>query len=368
MRVALVHDWLNGMRGGEKVLEVFCDLFPDAPIYTLFLEPDRISEKIKRHRIITSPLQKLPFTRDHYRNYLPLFPRAMKRFDLRGFDLVVSISHCAAKGVCVPEGIPHVCYCLTPMRYIWDKFSVYFGHKSLISPTRLGMSFFRDSLKKWDKATAGKVDFLIATSRYISEKVRVYLGQESIIIPPPVDTDFFCPASKADSGKEEYFLVVSALVPYKRVDLAIKTFKRRSDLLYIVGSGPEVKRLRRNAPANIRFLGWQNNTNLLNLYRDCRALIFPPEEDFGIVPLEAMACGKPVIAFGKGGALDTIVEGKTGLFFQEQTIDSLNRAIDSFDPGKFDPGLLRSHAEKFSKNNFSLRLQDFFKQKVGIVC
>jgi glycosyltransferase involved in cell wall biosynthesis len=368
VKVALVHDWLNGMRGGEKVLESFCDLFPDAPIYALFVEPDLISEKIKRHRIIPSPLQKLPFAREHYRNYIPLFPWAAARFDLGGFDLVVSISHCAAKGVSVPEGVPHVCYCLTPMRYVWDKFFIYFGHKSLISPSRLAMSFFRKTLQKWDKETARKVDFLIATSRYISEKISLYLGQESIIIPPPVDTELFCPAPNADSGKGEYFLVVSALVPYKRVDLAVQAFARRSDSLYVVGIGPEEKRLRKNAPANVRFLGWQNDEDLAALYRNCRALIFTPEEDFGIVPLEAMACGKPVIAFGKGGALDTIVEGKTGVFFKEQTVDSLNRAIDSFDSARFDSGVLREHAEKFSRENFMHRMRDFFKEKVGHAC
>jgi glycosyltransferase involved in cell wall biosynthesis len=356
------------MRGGEKVLECFCDLFPDAPIYTLFYEPDLVSEKIRSRRIIASSLQKLPFTRRHYRNYLPLFPWAASRFDLKGFDLVVSISHCAAKGVRVPRGVPHVCYCLTPIRYVWDKFSVYFGHRSAVSPSRLAMSLFRKSLQKWDRETAGKVDFLIATSRYISEKIKLYLGQESMIIPPPVDTGFFCPAPRADAAKEDYYLLVSALVPYKRVDLAVQAFAGRCEKLVIVGSGPEEKRLKKNAPHNVRFLGWQKDSDLLELYRNCRALIFTPEEDFGIVPLEAMACGKPVIAFGKGGALDTMIEGKTGVFFMEQTTGSLNRAIDSLDPAQFDPAYLRRHAEGFSREEFVLRMRNFFREKAGLAC
>ncbi|MBN1902669.1 glycosyltransferase [Candidatus Sumerlaeota bacterium] len=368
MKVALVHDWLNGMRGGEKVLECLCDLFPDAPVYALFYEPDLVSEKINRHTVIPSLLQKLPFTRERYRNYLPLFPWAIRKFDLRGFDLVVSSSHCAAKGVIVPNGVPHVCYCHTPMRFIWDKFDVYFGKKGLLSLSRIAMSFFRKSLQAWDRETARKVNFFIANSRYISEKISLFLGQDSIIIPPPVDADFFTPAPDVDAGKKDFFLIVSALVPYKRVDLAVQAFAGRSETLFVAGTGPEEKKLEKIAGSNVRFLGWQSDHDLRELYRNCRALIFTPEEDFGIVPLEAMACGKPVIAFGKGGALDTIVEGKTGLFFMEQTPQAVNRAIGSFDPEQFDSAALRKHAENFSRGNFLIRLRDFFRKKVGISC
>ena len=369
MKTALVHDWLNGMRGGEKVLELMCDLFPGAPIHTLFYEPDQVSEKIRQHPIIPSVLQNLPFTKKFYRHYLPLYPFAVRRFDLTGYDLVLSISHCAAKGVRVPEHIPHVCYCLSPMRYIWDKYDLYFGDKKRYSPMRTLMSLARRPLQKWDVATAQRVDFFIASSRYIGEKIKKYLGQESTIIPPPIDTEFFCPATGIQKEeKSGYYLVVSALVPYKRVDVAVEAFRGRRERLLIIGKGPEEKRLRKAAPENVTFLGWQRDEELLRWYRNCRAVIFPQEEDFGIVPLEAMACGKPVIAFRGGGALETVTEGKTGVFFDMQTPESLSKALDAFRHEAFDPVELRSAALEYSGERFLAALRKFFKDKVGVTC
>jgi len=369
MKTALVHDWLNGMRGGERVLEIMCDLFPGAPIYTLFHEPDQVSEKIGKHPIMPSFLQKFPFTKNCYRSYLPLYPFAVAKFDLSAYDLVLSISHCAAKGVHVPKEIPHVCYCLTPMRFIWDKYDLYFGDKKWYSPSRSAMSLLRGPLQKWDAATAQRVDFFIATSSYIGEKIKKYLGQESIVIPPPINTEFFRPAT--GNHKEEgsdYYLVVSALVSYKRVELALEAFRGRRERLYIIGKGPVEKRLRKAAPENVMFLGWQKDEELLKWYQNCRAVIFPTEEDFGIVPLEAMACGKPVIAFRGGGAMETVTEGKTGVFFHPQTPESLSNVLDKFQPEAFDPAESRRRALEYSPQRFLDAMKRFLKDKVGMEC
>jgi glycosyltransferase involved in cell wall biosynthesis len=370
LKAALIHDWLNGMRGGEKVLESFCDLYLDAPIFTLFYEPDCVSEKIRTRMVIPSVLQKFPLARRYYRHYLPLFPWAIRRFDLAGFDHVISISHCAAKGVRIPKGAVHICYCLTPMRYIWDKFDDYFSVG--FSPEGAVMGLLRGKLRRWDVKTSAGVDFFVATSRHIAEKIRVYFARESEVIPPPVDAEYFSPAGadeearKAAAPKGDYYLIVSALVPYKRVDVAVEAFRGRRERLFIAGSGPEEKKLRRNATDNVTFLGWVENDILRELYRHCRALLFPQEEDFGIAPLEAMACGRPVVAYGRGGILDTVEEGRTGLFFREQTPESLRRALDSFRREDFDPAVLRRHALKFTREHFTARWRAFLKEKVGV--
>jgi len=374
MKAALVHDWLNGMRGGEKVLELVCDIFPGAPIHTLFYEPESVSEKIRKRTVIPSPLQKFPFTRDSYRMYLPLYPWAIRRFDFPGIDVVFSISHCAAKGVRAPKGAIHICYCLTPMRYIWDKFHDYFGGKGLLSPTGNIMKALRKPLQSWDRATAERVDFFITTSRYVAERIRKYYGKESEIIPPPVNVDFFQPGSPNSGGNYGdikpggFYLLTSALVPYKRVDLAVEAFRDRPERLIVVGRGPEEKILRGSRPDNVDFTGWVSDEDLLWLYQNCRAFIFPAEEDFGIAPVEAMACGRPVIAYGKGGILDTVVENKTGLFFQDQTPASLKSALDRFSPDDFDPEVLRNHARRFSGQAFLNKIRLFLRERVGVEC
>ena len=370
MKVALVHDWLNGMRGGEKVLELWCDLFPEAPIYTLFYEPDRVSAKIRSHKVISSGLQKFPLTRKHYRYYLPLYPGAIRKFDLSGFDLVISTSHCVAKGVRIPRGARHVCYCLTPMRYIWDKYEDYFGDKGVLSPGRVMMSLVRGRLQRWDVSTADSVDFFIATSRYIAERIKKYYGRKSIIINPPIDTDFFRTSSNGNEAEPrgDYYLVVSALVPYKRVDVAVDAFRGRKERLLVVGTGPEEAKLKRSSPGNVTFIGWIGDEDLRRLYRDCLALIFPAEEDFGLAPLEAMACGRPVIAFKGGGALETVIPGKTGVFFPDQNTSSLSSTLEAFRPDEYYPSDLYNHALNYSKQNFFNRMRSFFKNKVNVSC
>jgi glycosyltransferase involved in cell wall biosynthesis len=365
MKVAIIHDWLNGMRGGEKVLEILCDIFPDAPIFTLFYEPDQISEKIRNRKIIHSYLQKFPNSRKFYRYLLPFYKKAIESFDLSGYDLIISISHCAAKSVRIPKGCTHICYCLSPIRYIWDKYDDYFANKSPFSPVRIMMALMRKRLQLWDSESAAGVDFFITSSEYIAKRIQRCYKRDSKVIAPPVDTKFFNPGDSIPPppGNEDYYLIVSALVPYKRVGIAVEAFKNRKEKLIIAGSGPEEVHLKRNAPDNVIFKGWIEDSEILDLYRKCKALIFTPEEDFGIVPLEAMSCGKPVIAFGSGGALETVVENKTGVFFMEQTSKSLSEILDKFDPDEFDPIEIRKHAKKYSKENFVKKMKQYIQEK-----
>jgi glycosyltransferase involved in cell wall biosynthesis len=353
MKVAFIHDWLNGMRGGEKILEAMLDLFPEAEIFTLFHVPHSVSKKINARRIHTSFLQRLPFSRSHYRYYLPLYPRAVEQFSLAGFDLVISISHCAAKSAMVPEQATHMCYCLSPMRYIWDQYEAYFGGKRAVSVGALLMPLFRDRLRRWDVDTAQRVDSFLAISQHIANKIHNYYGRTAEVIHPPVDTDFFVPSNKDG----DYFLVVSAMVPYKKIELAVETFNQCGLPLVVVGKGPERRRLQARAKANIRFRGWVSNEELAQLYAECRALVFPGEEDFGLVPLEAQSCGRPVIAFRAGGVLESVIEGETGIFFDSQDTASLKRALDSFKSARFEKEIIRRNALRFSKTVFMEKMK-----------
>jgi glycosyltransferase involved in cell wall biosynthesis len=355
MRVAIVHDWLTGLRGGEKVLELLLELFPDATLATLLHVPGSTSTRIESRPIVTSFLQKMTWVESHYRWYLPLFPRAIESLDLSGFDLVISSSHCAAKGAIARAGAPHLCYCHTPMRYVWDRFEDYFGRgwKSslLYAPAAR-------RLRRWDRSSAARVDAFIANSRYVATRIRDYYGREvSAVIPPPVDTEFYTPGPEA--AGDPYYLVVSALVPYKRIELAIEAFRDRPERLLIAGAGPSRSRLEAKAPPNVRFLGFLPDEELRRLYRGSRAAILPGVEDFGIVPLEAMACGAPVVAYGEGGVLDTVKDGETGVLFSEATPDSLSRAIDRVSALRFNKESLRNWALGFSRDRFLTRMREF---------
>jgi glycosyltransferase involved in cell wall biosynthesis len=361
-RVALVHDWLVGMRGGEKLLEVLCELFPQATIFTLVHRAGSVAPSIERLPIRTSFIQHLPFGRSHYRYFLPLFPRAARGLDVRNFDLVISSSHAAAKGARIREGALHVCYCHSPMRYIWDQYEHYFGPGRASFAVRQGMKYFLSGLRRWDVETAQDVRQFVANSRTVQDRILKIYGRESTVIYPPVDVRGFA-LSSADDG---YFLVVSALVPYKRIDVAIEAFNRLRKRLVIVGSGPLERALRSLAGATIEFTGWVDDSALKRYYAGCRALVFPGVEDFGIVPVEAMACGKPVIALAKGGALETVVEGNTGVFFQEQTPESIMDAVDRFEKMKFDGRAMRAHAEQFEKEICKNRLRALLDSVIGI--
>ena len=357
IKVALAHDWLNGMRGGEKCLEAFCELFPDSPIYTLFYEKGKVSDTIARRSIATSWMQGAPNVFSHYRYYLPFFPKAMEAFRLDGFDLVISTSHCAAKGISKKNGALHICYCFTPMRYAWVFFDEYFGKKNGLA--RGGIKFFIGKLKEWDLKTNQGIDHFVAISDHVRKRIRQFYQRDADVVYPPVDTDFYTPTSNAKA--EDFYLIVSAMVPYKKIELAVEAFNDLGKQLVVIGDGPERKRLEKMAGKNIKFLGWQADEILRNYYRSARALIFPGEEDFGIVPVEVQACGRFVIAFGRGGALETVKEGETGIFFEKQTAAGLKEAVRRFETMNLDPKDARRNAERFGGERFKREINELIR-------
>ena len=356
MKTAIVHDWLTGMRGGEKALEVLCDLLPEADLLTLVHTPGRVSPVIMRHRIRPSLLQHLPLVHRIYRHYLPLFPFAIEQFDLDEVDLVVSSSHCAAKSVVPRPGARHLCYCYTPMRYAWDQFDHYFG------PERIGLVASRAArpvlaaLARWDRATAGRVDRYVAISHHVAGRIRRYYNRQSDVVYPPVDTAFFQPDGRAPEG---FLLIVSALVPYKRIDVAIEAARLAGMPLRIVGEGPERERLEASAAgAPVEFLGHLTDDEIRALYRAATAVVLPGEEDFGIVPVEAQACGCPVVALARGGATETVLDGVTGVLVSEPLPEAFAEAFGSLPSRWFDTGVIRRHAERFSRERFAARMRD----------
>ncbi len=360
MRVALVHDWLTGYRGGEKVLESFCKLFPDATLFTLVHVEGSSSSTIESLPIRTAFTQKLPGAKRFYRWYLPLHPWAIERLDLSEFDFILSSSHCVAKGVIPRAGALHICYCHTPMRYVWDRFEDYFGSgikaKLVYGPVAA-------RLRAWDRSSADRVDHFIANSTYVSERIRTYYGRETdSIIPPPVDTEFYQPTAHEP---EDFYLIVSALVPYKRIDIALDTFRNRSERLVVVGAGPSANRLKASAPGNVSFRGWVSDEELLSLYQRCRACLLPGVEDFGIVPLEAQASGAPVVAYGHGGALDTVRDGETGVLFHEHSAEALSHAIDKISSLGLNKKPLRDWALGFSRKTFQNRMKEFIDARLS---
>jgi glycosyltransferase involved in cell wall biosynthesis len=361
IKTALVHDWLTGQRGGEKVLEVLAEIFPRAPIFTLFHIKGSQAEMIESRDIRTSFLQKLPFLKNNYRRYLPLFPLAVELFDLGGFDLVVSSSHCVAKGAIPPPDALHVSYIHSPIRYAWNQYFAYFSPEQLSFFSRRFIPPVMHRLRVWDESSAARVDYFVANSENVARRIMKYYRREADVIHPPADTEFFRPEFGMPRSAD--FLIVSALVPYKRIDLAIETFNSTGEKLKIVGTGPDLRKLRRKAGPNIAFLGQVPAEDLRALYRKARALILPGEEDFGITAVEAQACGTPVIAFGRGGTLESIVAGQTGLFFSELTSSSLRAALDKFRGLKFNETAIRLNAERFSRRTFRDKLAAYLEQK-----
>ncbi|RJX35270.1 MAG: glycosyltransferase family 4 protein [Desulfarculus sp.] len=354
------------MRGGEKVLEALCRLFPQAPLYTLLHVPGSVSRLIEDRPIHTSFVQGLPLARSRYRHYLPLFPRAVESLKLPSCDLVISTSHCVAKGVLPRYPALHVSYLHTPMRYVWDLYEDYFG-PGRGGLARYAMPLFRRRLQRWDMASCARVDHFLANSRHVARRIARHYGRAAQVIPPPVETTRFAPAAAA----EDYYLVVSALVPYKRLDLAVEACNLSGRRLLVVGTGPEEARLRALAGPNVEFLGWQSDEALAGLYARARAFLFPGEEDFGITPVESMAAGRPVVALARGGALETVVglddpqdRRPTGLFFHKQEAGALLAALDELERrlDQFDPQALVEHAAQFDTRHFLERMACFLTQ------
>jgi glycosyltransferase involved in cell wall biosynthesis len=349
VKLAIVHDWLTGMRGGERVLEALCERFPGAEIFTLLHVRGSVSPAIERHRIHTSLVHYLPGVRRYYRQCLPLFPALVEQFDLEGFDVVVSSSHCVAKSVLTRPATRHICYCHTPMRYAWDHFDAYFGPERVGKIASRAMRPVMAALARWDRDTADRVDRYVTNSQHVAGRIRRYYNREATVVHPPVDTDFFHPHAAAP---ERFVLVVSALVPYKRVDLAIDACRLAGIPLKIVGGGPDRARLEKMSGSHVEFLGQRSNEEIRDLYQRTSMTLMTGEEDFGIVPVESQACGRPVVALGRGGALETVVPGHTGALVEQQTPDAFAAAIADTMARRFDTAALRAHAERFGRARF----------------
>ncbi|PIW65430.1 MAG: hypothetical protein COW12_01850 [Candidatus Omnitrophica bacterium CG12_big_fil_rev_8_21_14_0_65_45_16] len=364
-RVALAHDWLFHMRGGEKVLESIAELFPSAPIYTLFVDQSKLSRLMMRHQIKASPLQYIPFAKKFYRFLLPLMPFVVSKINLSSYDLVISSHHCVIKGVRTHPHARHVCYCHTPMRYAWGFESQYTS--SYPPLVRFLMSAALRGMRRWDLKSNDSVDYFIANSKNVSDRIAHFYGRNAAVVYPPIDDSK--KENKLDpmlNVKDDFFLVVSALVPYKRIDLAIEAFRHLpEDKLMIIGDGPLLGRLKQQADSNVSFLGWQNDEQVRFYYQHCKALIFPTEEDFGMVPVEAMMYGKPVIAYGRGGVRETVSEPLSGIFFHEQTAAALVGAIKKFSSSSFDAAKIIEHARQFSRSYFEKKFLCFLQEKIS---
>lgn len=361
VKVALVHDWLTGQRGGEKVLEALAEIYPDAPIYTLFHFPGSQAAAIEKRVIRTSFLQNLPFMRKRYRWYLPLFPLAAEMFNLQDFDLIISSSHCVAKGIIPPPDALHISYIHSPVRYAWNQYDAYFAPRKLSVFSKLLIPPQIHMLRIWDVTSAARVDHFVANSRGVARRIEKYYRRPAEVIHPPVDTDFYRPPD--GDLKRSYDLVVTALVPYKMIELAVDAYNRLGWPLKVVGDGPDEKKLRRLAGPNVQFLGPLASGDLRGLYQAARALVMPGEEDFGIAAVEAQACGTPVVAYGRGGALETVLDGKTGVLFGELTSRSLLAALDKLRTVEFNKSVIRAHALGFSRNIFKNKMTAAVREK-----
>ena len=362
MKVALVHDYLNQMGGAERVVLAFHELFPEAPLYTSIYDPGRVDSAFRNIDIRTSFMQKLPLVKKHHQPFLPLYPFAMERLDLRGYDLVLSSSSAFGKGVIPRPGTMHICYCHTPMRWCWN-YDEYVEREGLGRLPRAVLPFIITGLRVWDQTTAMRVDHFIANSPVVAERIAKYYRRESVVIPPPVEASRFL--FDPTTQPEDYFLIVSRLLPSKRIDLAIQACNALHVPLVIVGSGRDEQRLKQLAGPTIRFLGRLSDDEVLHYYAHCRALLLPGEEDFGIAPLEAQASGRPVIAYGAGGALASVVDGVTGKFFAAQTLESLSSTLAAFDEREYDPRTIRNHALEFDKPRFHRRMLQFIEAKMS---
>jgi glycosyltransferase involved in cell wall biosynthesis len=353
MKVAIIHYWLVGMRGGEKVIEALCGMYPEADIFTHVYVPEMVSDKIRKHRIIPTFINSLPRAAKMYKTYLPLMPLALEQLDLRGYDLVISSESGPAKGIVPSPDALHVCYCHTPMRYIWN---MYHEYRNNVGPlARLLMPPLTHYLRMWDVTSAARVDSFVANSATVATRIHRYYGASSVVIHPPVDIDAFSIA--APSELEDYFLMAGELVSYKRPDLAVRAFNEMKLKLVVIGGGEMLDEIRSLAGPNVTVLGAQPFDVLKQHYARCRALVFPGEEDFGMVPVEAMASGRPVIAFGRGGATETVADGVSGVFFAEQNVAAISSAIKSLASIEIDSENISAQARQFGRDQFFKKMR-----------
>lgn len=357
MRVAIIHDWLNGMRGGERVLEGLLRVFSGATVYTLLHEQGKVSPFIESHRIVTSWLNRVPGIYRHYRNFLPLFPAAIESFDLGGYDLIVSSSHSVAKGV-RPGRALHVSYCHTPMRYVWDAEEDY-GFNPL---RRAALRYVREPLQRWDCEAANGVHHFIANSQFVRERISSYYGRDAAVIYPPVHTGFFQPSAASRRG--DFYMAAGALVPYKRFDLIVEAFNRLGWRLIVAGHGSELNRLRRMAAPNVEIRGPVSDQELRSLYRTAKGFVVAAREDFGIVSVEAQSCGCPVIAFGAGGSPEIVRDGINGILFAEQDADDIACAVVRADSMAWPVEQVRRRVEVFSRETFENKVRDFIGSRL----
>jgi glycosyltransferase involved in cell wall biosynthesis len=354
MRIAIIHYWLVGMRGGEKVVEALCEMYPQADIFTHVYVPEMVSSRIRQHRVIPTFVNSLPRASRLYKSYLPLMPLALEQLDLRGYDLVISSESGPAKGVIVPPEAVHVCYCHTPMRYIWNMYHDYRQSAGWLA--RHMMPSLTHYLRMWDVSSAMRVDSFVANSTTVAGRIRRYYGVESAVIHPPVDTDAFSPVDPAEIG--DYFLMVGELVSYKRPDLAVQAFNEMKRDLIVIGGGEMLDDIRRLAGPTVKVLGSQPFDVLKRHYARCRALIFPGEEDFGMVPVEAMASGRPVVAYGRGGAVETVASGLSGVLFAKQTVADISSAVRNLSNLEIDSGKIAAHARQFGRDQFFRKMHE----------
>jgi glycosyltransferase involved in cell wall biosynthesis len=353
MKVAIIHYWLVGMRGGEKVIEALCEMYPQADIFTHVYVPEMVSDRIRQHRVIPTFINSLPRASKMYKTYLPLMPLALEQLDLRGYDLIISSESGPAKGIIAPSEALHVCYCHTPMRYIWNMYHDYRNGAGRVA--RLMMPPLTHYLRMWDVTSAARVDSFVANSATVARRIHRYYGANSVVVHPPVDTDAFSIAAPSELG--DYYLMAGELVSYKRPDLAVRAFNEMKLKLVVIGGGEMLDEVRRLAGPTVTVLGSQPFDVLKQHYAQCRALIFPGEEDFGMVPVEAMASGRPVVAFGRGGATETVAPGVSGVFFAEQTVETISSAVRSLDAIEIDPEKIAAHASQFGREQFFQKMR-----------
>lgn len=358
MKIAIVHDWLTNMGGAEQLIINFKEIYPSSPVYTTFYNPDKLDDKLKNIDVRTSFLQGKKMVTNH-KKYFPLMPLAFERFNLKEYDVILSCSTCCAKGAKKRKDALHICYINTPMRYAYEFKNEYIGDMNPMKRILVNILLF--FMRIWDKNNNKRIDYFIANSKEIQKRVKNTYNRDSVVINPPVRVDKF----KISKTDKDYYFIVSRLVGYKRFDLAVKACSELNKKLIIIGDGPEREKLEKIAGPTVEFLGRQSDEVVSKYLSECKALLFPGLEDFGIVPVEAQACGRPVICYGKGGVLDTVIDGETGVYFQEQTVESLKEAILKFEKMKFDKKKLRKHAEEFSEENFQRKIKEFIDQKVS---